>query len=149
QVELVARYNKEESPSRELVELCKTKGLHTNNHEQMMMLRDQLEEMRDAYKKKVDISDKRIQFKRTNMMFEFNRATFYRRLGGDVNEIDENIDLDEVTDFWRQMWTADEDVTGHEEMLELLDPVTLQADTSRERIAAEVERQVRFLANWK
>src|SRR5699024_4370368 len=93
----------------------------------------------------------RTAFRRENKFFEFNRKAFYRNLNDDKGNIDEeSVDLEEVKDFWSEMWSADRsDGLSHKEMIDLLEPMELQIDCSRERVKSVVEQQLGYLSNWK
>ena len=53
QLEVLNQCNQNEAPSKELIQLCKRNLFASNSNEQVEKLKDQLEEKRDAYKKKV------------------------------------------------------------------------------------------------
>src|SRR5699024_9499583 len=90
-------------------------------------------------------------FRRENTFLELNRKAFYRNLNDDKGNIDEeSVDLREVKDFGMELWSAGQnDGLSHKEMIDLLEPMELQIDCSRERVKSIVEQQMGYLSNWK
>src|SRR5699024_11745479 len=89
-------------------------------------------------------------FRRTNKLFEFNRKMFYRNLEEEKAEIDDTINVEETKAFWKQVWSnGDSERDEYRELIDLLEPVELQTDLSREKIKEIVDQQIKYLSNWK
>jgi len=149
QLEVINNHDQSDENAKKLVQMCKVRLMHSNNSHHVQQLKDQFEEQRAAYQKKIDVSEKRIAFRKDNKMFEFNRQMFYRNLSEEREEVDENINKQEVREFWQQMWSRTAHAENYDDLIETLDPVSSQVDTSKEKIASILEDRVKFLSNWK
>lgn len=110
------------APSRALKRICKANQYHSNNKDQLKKLEDQIEEERAVFHKKPVTAANRIEYRKTNKLFELNRSAFCRKLDEDQKEMDENIDVDQVITFWRGIWATDDEEGEHQELIDLLDP---------------------------
>jgi hypothetical protein len=149
-VQRIKEHNQNEVPTHEMTQMCMNSAIHSNDEDKVQKLKDQLEEKRDSYKKKLVIAENRTKFRQTNKMFEFNRKMFYRNLNEEKAEIDENIDNDKTSDFWRQIWKAEEsDAEEYQELIQLMEPMELQVESGASRMKELIEERVRYLPNWK
>ena len=150
QIEILSGANRSENPSQELVQMCKRRGIHSGNACQLELLKDQIEEKKAAYEKKLVIAAKRTEFNFANKMFEFNRKAFYRKLNNEKKEIAEDIDKGEVAAFWSGLWAEEADRhEDHQALLDRLDPAELQIENDGETMKKAIEWQIKGLSNWK
>ena len=150
QLEVVMSHNPNEAPTLTLIQLCKNNLIHSNNQNQLQQLKDELEEKRAVYAKKIVMADKRAAFRKENKLFECNRSTFYRELKGEKGSFDPEIDKAEVQSFWLDMWSAgEEEQVGYQELIDLVEPVQLSTDFGTERIKSITANRIKYLPNWK
>lgn len=115
----------------------------------MKKLEDQIEEKRAVFHKNPVTAANRIEYRKTNKLFELNRSAFYRKLDEDQKEMDENIDVDQVINFWRGIWATDDEEGEHQELIDLLDPGELQIEAEEERVKRVIKEKIKFLTIWK
>lgn len=149
QIQIISNHNQQDVPSHAMIQLCKNNSIHTNNEGQILKLKDQLEEKKGAFGKKLDISKKRIAFRQANKLFEFNRKMFYRKLDDEKAEIDELIDKDEVLNFWKRIWSTNEEEENFQELTDLMPICDLKTIPAEEKTKTIIEEKIKFLANWK
>ena len=115
--------------------------------------REELSHRVEIYRKKIDIHEKRKLFRKTNYMFELNRARFYRQVS-EKDTICSTADSNEVKEFWCKMWsTKDVEELGWDQTLKCgadarqEDVIEVQAvcDSTDKEIVDIISR----LPNWK
>ena len=105
------------------------------------------------YKKKLEIHEKRKEFRKTNYLFELNRARFYRK----VNECDTGSSTapkEEVLNYWTQMWRALEcEEIAWEEVLEQsreeISRDLIEVSMEHESLDRDIHDIISRLPNWK
>jgi hypothetical protein len=105
------------------------------------------------YRKKLDIHEKRKEFRKANYLFQLNRSRFYRSLEGDESKTS-TADRKVVAEYWTSMWMSPE--VEEFKWCETLKQCQEQANQSLLRISLEsdsIEKDIldiiSRLSNWK
>lgn len=149
-LETINQHGQDDKVPQEMKNLCRQSNIHSNNQEQIQILKDKLFEESTVYKKKIEISEKRIAFRKDNRMWEFNRRMFYRKMEEDNLQVGDDIDKEETLRYWQEVWSV-KDNCGvlHEDLQELLNPIHTQIDISEDRIKKIIANYIKYLPNWK
>ena len=145
----IDNHDQQKRPSNEMIQLCKNNQIRSSKESDIQKLKDRLEEKIAVYKKKISIANKRTQFRKENKAFEFNRKMFYRTLDENNNKVDENINKEQVKQFWTSMWSKEEEPEDYKETTNLLEPGKLQSEATEEKIRIIVENRLKYMPNWK
>nr|XP_027202540.1 uncharacterized protein LOC113796462 [Dermatophagoides pteronyssinus] len=148
---ILNNYDQSQRPSREIIRICKRYHIHSKDNVEVTNLKVRLNDQITIKQTEIKRYKSRTEFNKQNHQFEFNRKQFYRSLESNVkNTISENIDLDSTKKYWEEIWCGHDSTTGnYENLINTIQPINLQIDTSNEKIANIVKNNIRFLSNWK
>ena len=133
----------------ELKRLCKKNNIHSKNNDKINELKDNLTEQIASYEKKIRISEKRIEFRRTNMRFEFNRSSLYRSIDGESSSISPEINHDETAEFWKNIWREESVSETPRGLIETLQPIQITSNLTEVRVKEIMETSIKHISNWK
>lgn len=148
-LQTLEKYKSDQETTKEVRRVCKKYSIHSNNQEKVQQVKDKMYEQIAVYEKKIRISETRIEFRKANKTFEFNRNNFYRQMEETKKEVSKDIDKGKTYEFWREVWDREENAEKHENLVETMEPIALNIDISEKRIKEMAENVVKYLHNWK
>lgn len=103
-----------------------------------------------VYAKKLEVSQKRKEYRQHNQSFELYRNSFYRQLGDPKKKVDHKVAKDDIKKFWSTMWNKPNDTEKTNLFSEYL--LDYLPDAEEQIIFpsyAEFQDIIKYLPNWK
>ncbi|EQB61058.1 hypothetical protein NAPIS_ORF01395 [Vairimorpha apis BRL 01] len=102
-----------------------------------------------VYSKKLEVADRRREYRVQNQSFELYRSNFYRKLGG-AQEVTHNVSKVDISNFWSTMWNRNDDIDTNKTFdAYLMEYVPDTNDQETFPTYAEFADIIKYLPNWK
>ncbi|EQB61289.1 hypothetical protein NAPIS_ORF01137 [Vairimorpha apis BRL 01] len=102
-----------------------------------------------VYSKKLEVADRRREYRVQNQSFELYRSNFYRKLGG-AQEVAHNVSKVDISNFWSTMWNRNDDIDTNKTFdAYLMEYVPDTNDQEPFPTYAEFIDIIKYLPNWK
>ncbi|KAL0265726.1 UNVERIFIED_CONTAM: hypothetical protein PYX00_011441 [Menopon gallinae] len=133
--------------SREFRRILRREGARIWDVNDIRKAKANIEEKAAMYRRKIESHERRVSFRRTNDLFEFNRRMFYRRLHEEARPEGTQTD-EEMVGFWAKVWERQESNECFEDLIERLN-LLVEQHTEVSEAGRKLREIIERLPNWK